>query len=150
MAREVVREEKTDWVTAAALGLGAVGVGIGLWLYLRKPPGVSPGDVIEAKFSFAYLSDGGNYILVVRFGYYKPLYMPFGFDEEEKMGRHTLSVILPGPGQYEFNVECIIPDGAPPRTYDAEGSILTPQMVIGSDWLYRVFDKGVVTVREES
>lgn len=142
-------EPKKDWVPVAAVGVGAAAIGLGVYFWTRKPPGVSPGEVVRAHFKFDYLGEGGNYVLLVRFGYYQPPYMPFGFDEEEKMGHHTLEITLPEPLTYEFNLDCVIPDGAPARTYDAEGSILTPEMEPGKDWIIRVFKKGAVTVREE-
>jgi len=142
-------EKKVDWLPIAAVGLGGAGLGLGLWMYLKKPPGISPGEVIVAKFSFDYLGAGGSYVLLVRFGYHRISGLINWFDPEEGMDRYTRAIVLPGPNSYEFDVRCVIPDGAKPGTYDAEGSILTPDMTPGQDWLVRVFSDKAITVRKE-
>jgi hypothetical protein len=141
--------KKTDWVPIVGIGLGGAGLGLGLWLFLRKPPGVSPGDVVRAHFTFDYLGDAGDYVLLIRFGYHRLSGLIDWFDPEEGMDRYMLPVSLPGPDTYEFDVDCTIPDGAKATTYDAEGSILTPEMEPGQDWLYRVFKDKAITVRKE-
>lgn len=141
-----VAEKKVDWVPVAAVGMGAVAVGLGLYFYMKKPPGVSPGEVVRAHFAFDYLGEGGDYVLLIRFGYHR---LPEWFDPEEGLDRYMLDVSLPGPDTYEFDVDCVIPDGTPARTYDAEGSILTPEMEPGQDWILRVFTDKAITVREE-
>ena len=138
-----------DWVTPIVITLGAGAVGTGLYLALRKAPGVSPGDIIRATFTFDYLDDEADYVLLVRFGYYRQVLGKDWFDPEEGLDQFIKEAHLPSPGSYEFTVDCVIPDGAKPDTYDAEGSILTPEMEPGTDWIQRVFKKGVLTVRKE-
>lgn len=143
-------ETKTkDWVTPVVIVLGAGGIATGLYFALRKPPGISPGGVIRATFTFDYLGDEKDYVLLVRFGYYKIILGKDWFDPEEGLDQFTKRVPLPGPDSYKFNVDCVIPDGAKPDTYDAEGSILTPEMAPGKDWILRVFKKSALTVRKE-
>lgn len=136
---------KIEWGTIAALGAGAAAIGLGVYFWTKKPPGVSPGERIRAHFIFDYLGVGGDYVLLVRFGYHR---LANWFDPEEGMDRYMLDVGLPGPDAYDFDVDCAIPGGAPARSYDAEGSILTPEMVPGHDWILRVFTDKAITVRE--
>jgi len=140
--------KKGSTLPALVVGLGTVGVAAGLLLFLKKPPGVSAGDTVRAHFKFDHLGDGGDFILLVRFGWYKPWYLPFGFDPEEGLDSYTKAVTLEGPGTYEFDIDCVIPDGAKASTYDAEGSILSPGMEPGQDWLTRFFTKKAITVRK--
>jgi len=142
-------KEKKDWLPVAAIGIGGAGLALGLYLYMRKPAGVSPGGKVRAHFSFDYLGEGGDYVLLVRFGYHHLSGLIDWFDPEEGMDRYMLEVSLPGPDTYEFDVDCQIPDGAPARTYDAEGSILAPEMEPGQEWILRVFTDKAITVREE-
>jgi len=127
--------------------VGAVGaLGLGLYLYSRKEPVavVVPGDVIRAHFTFDYLGNGGDYVLLVRFGHHYPEF----FEPETGFNHYTLPITLPGPDTQEFDVNCIIPDGTPAKTYDAEGSILRPEMEPGADWIRRVFKDKALTVGE--
>ena len=139
------KEKKVSWLPIAAVGVGVAAVGFGLYFYTKKPPGVYPRDIIRAHFKFDYLGDGGDYVLLVRFGWRGV----FGFDPEEGMDKYMLAVSLPEPDTYEFDIDCEIPMGAKPSTYDAEGSILTPEMVPGQDWIKRVFADKVIVVKEE-
>ena len=143
-------ETKTakDWVTPTVIFLGGASVLTGLFLFLRKPPGLSPGEKINAAFSFNYFGEVAPYSLSVRFGYYHPFYLPFGFDEEETLGHHRLEIQLTSPNSYEFTIAVTIPDGAKAGSYDAEAAILTPDMKIGQEWLIRVYNKQVLTVRK--
>jgi len=144
MAEVGVKQGKTDWLVPAALLVGGAGVAAGIYFYMKKPPGVDPGDRIKAHFSFVFRGDGGSYILLVRFGYHR---ISDWFDPEEGLDRYTAPVNLPGPGSYEFDVVCILPDGTPARVYDAEGSVLSPSMQPGQEWLIRVFKDKAITVR---
>ena len=141
-------KEKKDWLPVVAIGLGAAGAATGLILWMRKPPGASPGDVIRAHFKFDYVGEGGNYVLLVRFGWHRVIVGVDWFDPEEGMDSYTKAVTLAGPDTYEFDVNCRIPDGAKASTYDAEGSILTPDMEAGKDWVKRVFTDKAITVRK--
>jgi len=140
-----VEAKKVDWVPVAAVGLGGAALAAGLYFFTKKPPGVEPGGEVQAHFKFDYLGEGGDYVLLVRFGYHRAAGW---FDPEEGLDNFTLPVTLPGPDIYEFDVDCILPDGTPARTYDAEGSILTPEMELGQDWILRVFKDKAITVRE--
>jgi len=141
-------KEKKDWMPVVALGLGGAGVVAGLYFFLKKPPGVSPSDVVRAHFRFDYVGEGGSYVLLVRFGWHRVLLGVDWFDPEEGMDRYTKAVTLQEPNTYEFDVDCRIPDGAKASTYDAEGSILTPDMQPGEDWILRVFKDKAITVRK--
>ena len=149
MAQIKAPEKKTDWLVPTAVVLGGTGIAAGLFFWMKKPPGVDPGDKVRAHFTFDYLGDGGSYILLVRFGYHRVSGLFDWFDPEEGMDRYTKSVSLPGPDAYEFDIDCVIPDSAPARSYDAEGSILTPGMQPGQDWLWRVFKDKAITVRKD-
>ena len=141
-------EKKTDWVVPTAIVLGGTGIIAGLYFYTKKPPGIDPGDKIRAHFTFDYLGDGGAYILLVRFGNHRISTL---FDWFDPVGglEFTRSVNLSGPDSYEFDVDCVLPDGTPARTYDAEGSVLTPDMQPGEDYLLRVFKDKAITVRKD-
>ena len=141
-------EKKGDKLSAVAVAIGGVGIAAGLYFYMKKPAGVDIGDTIRAHFGFDYLGGGGNYILLVRFGYHRLSGLITWFDPEEGLDRYTKPVALSGPDSYEFDVDCILPDGTPARTYDAEGSILTPDMQPGQDWILRVFKDKAITVRK--
>ena len=142
-------KQKTNWLVPTAVVLGGAGIAAGLYFYMKKPPGVDTGDTIRAHFTFKYSGDGGDYLLLVRFGWYQPWYMPTGFDQEEGMDRYIKEVSLGSPKTYEFDLDCVIPTGVKPDTYDAEGSILSPGMEPGEDWIERVFAKNVFTVRKD-
>lgn len=148
----IKKAEKRDILTPIAIGIGTVGLGLGAYLFLKKPPGASPGDTVRAHFNFKYSGPGGDYILLVRFGYHRSVLGVDWFDPEEGMDRYTLLVSLPPPiylepSVYEYSIDCVIPDAAPKRSYDAEGSILTPQMEPGQDWILRVFKDKAINVR---
>lgn len=142
-------KEKTDWVPLLAIGGGGLALAGGLFFFLRKKPGYDIGDVCQAHFKFDYDGDPASFKLLVRFGYHR---MANWFDPEEGMDRYLLEIDLPGPNEpdspYEFDVDCEIPQGAPSRVYDAEGSILLPEHEPGKDWLIRVFKDKVFEVRE--
>lgn len=143
-------EPKTkDWVTPVVVVLGAGGIAAGLYLALRKPPGVSRGGIIRAHFSFNYYGISADYILLVRFGYHRLSGLIEWFDPEEGMDRYILAVSLLAPDSYEFDVNCRVPDTAPVRSYDAEGSILTPDMELGKNWILRVFKDKAISVRKD-
>jgi len=142
-------KQKTDWLVPTAVVLGGVGIAAGLYFYMKKPSGVDPGDKVRARFTFDYLGSGGNYILLVRFGYHRISGLFEWFDPEEGLDNYIKPVTLASPDPYEFDVDCVLPDGTPARTYDAEASILTPYMQPGQDWLIRVFKDKAITVREE-
>lgn len=140
----MVQEKKVNWVPVAAVGIGVATVGLGVYFWTKKPPGVSPGGVVRARFKFDYLGEGGTYVIQLRLGYHR---LPGWFDPEEGLLWYK-EIELPEPGTYEDDLECVIPDGAPARTYDAEGSIRTPD-IPPEDRLLRVFIDKAVTVREE-
>ena len=135
--------------TAIAIGAGALTLGAGLFFLLKRPKGVDPGDILPVTFQFEYLGSGGAFVLVLRFGWYKPPTFPLGFDQEETMGPHELDIDLPGPDTYEVSWEITIPEGARIGNYDAEASILTPDMEIGHDWIIRSFLKNAIVVRKQ-
>ncbi len=148
MAATNAPERKTDWLIPTAVILGGAGVAGGLYLYMKKPPGVSPRDTIRARFTFDYTGQGGSYVLLVRFGYHRLSGLLDWFDPEEGLDRYTKPVNLGSPDSYKFDVDCLLPDGAAARTYDAEGSILSPDMRPGQEWILRVFKDKAITVRK--
>jgi len=133
-------------LTAVAVVGGVAAVGVGAWFLMKKPPGVSPEDVVEANVNFDYLGEGGSYVVLVRFGYHR---IASWFDPEEGLDRFMQSVNPSEPDHYEIAIDCLIPVGTPARTYDAEVSILTPSMEPGQDWIIRAFIDKAITVREE-
>lgn len=131
--------------TTLIVGAGAVAMaGLGIYLWMRKPPGVSPGEKVIAHFKFDYLGDGGLYTIQMRLGYHR---LANWFDPEEGLLWYY-DINLVEPDTYEFDLACLIPDGTPARTYDAEASIRTPDMP-PEDRLIRVFKDKAVTVRKE-
>lgn len=128
------------------LGIGAAGLmGLGVYLFMKKPPGVSPGEGITAHFKFDYIGEADkDYEIQLRLGYHR---LANWFDLEEGLVWQK-GIHLPIPEAYEFDLKCIIPDGTPARTYDAEGAIRVPGMSPG-DYLIRVFQDKAVTVRKE-
>ena len=144
MAKDLApAKEKRDWVPIAAVGGGAAAVGLGLYFFMKKPPGVSPGNTFTAQFTFYYSGEGGSYILQVYLGH---LYTLGVFDHVEGLDWHP-QVDLPEPGTYKFDVDCDLPVGTEPDTYDAEAGIREP----GSGWLdfeIVVYKKGAVRVVE--
>ena len=142
-------KKKVDWLPPVAIGLGAVGVAAGLYFFMKKPPGVSPSDTVRAHFTFNYIGDGGSYVLLIRFGWHRVVLGIDWFDPEEGMDKYIKAVTLEGPDTYEFDVDCRIPDGAKASTYDAEGSILAPEMEPGQEWIIRAFKDKALTVLKE-
>jgi len=142
-------EEKTDWLVPAAVILGGAGIAAGLYFYMKKPPGLDQGGVAGARLTFDYRGAGGDYILLIRFGYHRLSGLIDWFDPEEGMDRYTLTVSLPGPDSYEFDIDCQIPNSAPTRSYDAEASILTTSMQPGLDWMLRIFKDKAINVRKD-
>lgn len=141
--------KETNWLVPVAVVLGGAGIATGLYFYMKKPSGLDPGGKVRAHFTFDYLGAGGNYVLLVRFGWHRVIVGVDWFDPEEGMDRYTKAITLAGPDTYEFDVDCRIPDGAKASTYDAEGSVLTPDMEAGKDWIKRVFTDKAITVRKE-
>jgi len=146
MVQRVAPEKKSDWLVPAAVFIGGAGIAGGLYFYMKKPPGVDPGDKVRAHFSFGYQGNGGSYILLVRFGYHRISGLFDWFDPEEGL-LFSKQISLPVPDSYEFDVDCVIPDGTPARSYDAEASILSLDMQPGQDWILRVFKDKAITVR---
>ncbi len=140
--------KETNLLPAVAIVIGGAGVATGLYFWMKKPPGVDPGDTIRAHFTFDYLGSGGSYILLVRFGYHRISGLIDWFDPEEGLDRFTKLVNLTGPQAYKFDVDCKLPDAAPSRDYDAEGSVLSVDMQPGQDWILRVFKDKAITVRK--
>lgn len=136
-------EKEKDWVTPVAVLGGGAALALGALMIFKKPPGFDPGDVFIAKFKFDYIGDGGLYVIQVRLGYKRT---SFWFDPEEGLLWHE-QVELPVSDTYNFELECVIPDGAEARTYDAEGSIRTPYMT-SEQRLIRVFKEKAITIRE--
>lgn len=134
-------ETKTkDWVTPVVVVVGAGGIAAGLYLALRKPPGISPGQSVKATFQFDYLGSGGTYVLQVWFGDNFPgqwFIHVFGSSK---------SVSLPGPDNYQFDLDVPVPLGTKPQRYDAEALVRTPQMGEFEYLIKRVSD-GVISVR---
>lgn len=129
-----------DWVTPAVLIIGAGGIAAGLYLVLKKPPGLSPGESVKATFQFDYLGGGGTYVLQAWFGANFPgqwFIHVFG---------GSMTVFLPGPDSYQFDLDIVIPLGTKAQRYDAEALIRTPQMGEFEYLIKRVSD-GVISVR---
>ncbi len=142
-------KQKRDWQTPALLAIGATGLGAGLYFFLKKPPGVDPGDIVLAQFEFDYLGPAGDYVLSVRFGDWKPWYLPFGFDPYPEL-EFTGLITVPGPGTHEFDLECVIPEfGIRARTFDAEAALLLPGTTIEDGWIEgtRIYKESAIKVR---
>lgn len=139
-------EKTRDWVPAVAVGVGAVAVAGGLYLFMKKPSGVDPGGSFVAKFNFTYLGEGGTYILQISLG---RIIIGNIFDHVEGL-TWTLEVELPDPGEFEFEVECPLPQAVDPKTYDGEALIRTPEMDI-YDYVEggKVLTHGAINVRKE-
>jgi len=114
-------------------------LGLGVFLLMGKPAGASPGDIVVATLTFDYSGDGGDYELMVRFGYGE-------FVEEETMGQHMLLTYIPESDSYTYSWDVVIPVDAMPGSYNAEGSILMPGMIPGEEWIIRAFQKNAITV----
>ncbi len=136
---------KRDTGTAVAIGVGALTLGVGIYFLSRKPPGVDPADEVQLKFVFEYTGPGGTFVLGLRFG--KPLLL-IPFVSERSLGEYELEVELPGPDVYEVPWTITLPDGARPGIYDAEASILEPEMELGKDYLIKVIKKSALNVRK--
>ena len=133
---------KRDIFPTLAITAGIVAGGVGLYLYMKKPPGVSPGEAINAGFSFDYVDSGGTYVLQVYFIRYDFL----GFTYKRIWGRSE-QIELPGPGSYGFDLIIPTPLGIPPDIYGAEALIRTPWME-EFDYIKRLITNGAIKVRE--
>lgn len=137
--------KKVNWVPiAACVGGGGVLV-LGIWLALRKV-GVKPGGTIRAHYKFTYIGEPtqepANYVLQVRFGWLilgEPL--PW-FNPSEGM-LWTLPISLTGPGECEFDVDCLIPIGAKAGTYDAETQIKLPDQEESQYIIRELYDNAI-------
>jgi len=148
MAQVKAPEKKTDWLVPTAVVLGGAGIAAGLYFYMKKPPGVSPGEKFRVKFTFDCNGAGGSYYLQVHLG---RLYTFSIFDHVEGLGWYSV-VNLPGPDSYEFEFDCAIPMGTDPKSYDGEAGIRAagawdpPYNYIAGP----VYKQGAVVVREVS
>lgn len=139
--------KERDVGTAIAIGAGGLALGAGLFLFLSgRAKGVDPSDNVPVKFVFKYLGPGGTFVLGLRFG--KP-FPVIGFVGERSMGDHELEIELLEPDVYEVPWIITLPDGAKPGNYDAEATILTPEMELGKDFIIRVFQKSAINVRKQ-
>lgn len=136
------QKEKKDWVVPAAVAVGAVGIVGGLYLFLRKPKGLDPGDILLASFQIVYLGDAGTFVIQVSLG---SVVVGALFNHIEGL-TWTREVDLPGPGEYSEDLECPLPEAIKARAYDAEALIRTPDM---KPFTYLIKDvrKDVITVR---
>jgi hypothetical protein len=140
-------KEKKDWIPLVAVGVGGAGLAFGLWFFLKKPPGIDPGDSFTAKFSAVYAGEPGTpYVIQVSFGTKWPL-VPV-FDREETIPVYTQEVIPQTTGQQHWDMECVLPETAKPHQYDAEALIRTPEMG-DRDYLVKVYKEAAITVREK-
>jgi len=139
---ENMTEQKKDWVVPAAVAVGAVGVAGGLYLFLRKPKGLDPGDVLLARFNIVYLGDAGTFVIQVSLG---SIVIGDFFNHIEGL-TWTREVALPGPGEYSEDLECPLPEAIKARAYSAEALIRTPDM---DPFTYLIKDvrSDVITVR---
>ena len=133
--------KKVNWVPIVAVAGGGGLLAMGIWLALREV-GVKPGGTIQAHFKFNYLGEPADYVLQVRLGW-----MVWGepipwFKPTEGM-KWTLDISLTGPGEAEFDVDCLIPIGASPRTYDAETQIKLPGQEEGQYIIREIYDNAV-------
>jgi hypothetical protein len=139
-------KEKKDWIPALAIGGGGLALGFGLWFFLKKPPGIDPGDSFMARFTAVYSGEPGiPYVLQISFGTKWPL-VPV-FDREETMPLCTMEVIPETTGPQQWDMTCEIPETAKPHQYDAEALIRTPDMG-DRDYLVKVYKEAAITVRE--
>lgn len=110
---------KKDWLMPTAVVLGGAGIAAGLYFFMKKPPGVDPGGSFDVTFKFDYLGEGGTFILQVHLG---KIYIGSIFDHVEGLN-WSKQVTLAGPDSYEFKVNCTLPMGTDPKTYDGEAGV---------------------------
>ena len=137
--------KKVNWVPIVAVAGGGGLLALGIWLALREV-GVKPGGTIRAHYKFDYLGEPtqepANYVLQVRLGW-----MVWGepipwFKPTEGM-KWALDISLTGPGECEFDVDCLIPIGASPGTYDAEAQIKLPDQEESRYIIRELYDNAV-------
>lgn len=140
------KKEKTDWLPLAAVGLGGAGLAAGLYFFMKKPPGIDPGDSFTARFKVTYAGPPGQtYVIQVSLGEKWPL-VPL-FDREETIPVFTAEVQTTGEISYEWDLVCELPETAKPHKYDAEALIRTPEMS-DRDYLIKVYKEEAVVVRK--
>jgi len=135
---------KRDIFPVLALTAGLAAAGVGLFLYLKKPPGFSPGEAVRCHFTFDYAQTGGTYVLQVWFGTRDAVILQWFI---HAFGC-TMEVNLPGPGKYEYDLFCQIPLASKAQSYDAEALIRTPEMGEFEYFVKRVDDE-VIVIRSE-
>lgn len=135
-------EEKKDWITPVAIVGGVALTGLGLYFFMRKPPGIDPGDTFQAAFAFDYKGEPCGYTFQVWLGTWVS---GSWFDHAEGY-MWTKEEYLPGEGHYEVIVDCTIPETTRKQTYDAEAIIRLPSQQ-PLEYIEVVRTKGVVTVR---
>ena len=137
--------KKVNWVPIAACVGGGGVLALGIWLALREV-GVKPGGTIRAHYKFDYIGEPteepANYVLQVRLGW-----MVWGepipwFTPTEGM-LWTLPISITGPGEVEFDVDCLIPMGASARIYDAEAQIKHPDQEESQYIIRELYDNAV-------
>jgi hypothetical protein len=149
----MVNATKKDWIPTVATigGIAAVGIGVYFWMK-NKPKGVSPGEVILAKFKFDYLgNENGTYILQVRLGSHNRVGgIDWFISKPGLVWTQEIELDAVPEGQskvtYTNTVKCKIPEGAPAATYDAEASIRTPEMS-EDDRIIRVFTDNEIVIK---
>ncbi len=134
-------ESNKDLVPTVAVAVGAAALIGGAYYFAKKPGGVDPGDSFKVKFSFTYLGVGGDYVLQVSLG----RIWPFIFDHVEGLTWEKQVTLI--PGKAEFEMECELPQGTDPKTYDGEALIRTPEMG-RFDSLVKVTTQGAIVVRK--
>lgn len=135
---------KRDWVPAVAIVLGGGALALGLYFYTKKPPGVSPADIIRARFTFDYLGGGGTYVIQVSFG---RIY-PFGIFDHVQGLTWEREIELPGPDKYVEDLDCELAMAIEPGSYDAEALIRTPEMD-PFQYIIKFLTQEAINVREE-
>ena len=133
--------KKVNWVPIVAVAGGGGLLALGIWFTLREV-GIKPGSTMRAHFKFEYTGEPADYVLQVRLGW-----MVWGepipwFSPTEGM-KWTLPISLTGPGEAEFDIDCLIPMGASPRTYDAEAQIKLPDQDDGQYIIRELYDNAV-------
>ena len=140
MAKKIDEKKKGAGLAVVAI----VGGGLLGWALAKgfKPPvpPVVPQETVRAHFKFDYLGEGGAYTLQNSFGHI----VGDIFDHVLEM-TWSEDVNIPTPGTYEMNVDCQIPIGAPPKPYDAEALIRTPEMH-QLDYLIKKITSEAITV----
>jgi len=141
--KEVKKTPDTGKTIAALALVGVIGFGIYSVIKGKKPEETVP---VRAHFKFDYLGDptrkGGTYTLQNRFGHIVEEH-PY-FDYLPGM-IWSEDVNIPTPGTYEMNVDCEVPIGTPPKPYDAEALIRTPEMH-QLDYLIKKITSEAITV----